>query len=80
MLGRLWPTIPALLAQTASCFGLLACSAGTARRDCTVTTRSARCGVLAGGPTETDRRQGLGREHHGVSGVAPSKVGQHGSH
>jgi hypothetical protein len=40
----------------------------------------ARGGSLAGGLTVTGRRQGLTREHHGVSGVVPSKVRWHGSH
>jgi hypothetical protein len=37
-------------------------------------------GTLAGGPVLTGWRQGLAREHHGVSEVAPGKVRQRGSH
>jgi hypothetical protein len=37
-------------------------------------------GALTGGLPVTGRGQVLAREHHGVSGVASGKVGQHGSH
>jgi hypothetical protein len=37
-------------------------------------------GALAGSPALTGRGQGPAREHHGLSGVAPGKVGWRDSH
>jgi hypothetical protein len=42
--------------------------------------RHTRGGALTDGPVVTDRRQGLARKHHGVSGWRRARWGRRGSH
>jgi hypothetical protein len=69
-----------VLAWPTSHFGLPTRSTSVTRCGRAVTAHNAHGGVLTDDPAVIGRRQGLAREHHGVSGVASGKVRQRGSH